>query len=189
MWIPINISLKFAALGPINDIPAMVQIMVWRRSGAKPLSESMMDSLMTHVCVTRPQWVNVTPYSSVLKLVYRFTMLFTRMLYDWRLTIIRPHIQICYKWRKDPRFIYIYIYMCIYICIWARSRNCGCLVTWFCYQLIEKPGNKTATVPWPNPYVYAYIAFETFVLKDCFLNIRTLSLLLFHLTMLFTCWV
>ena len=26
------------------------------------------------------------------------------------------------------------------------------LVTWFCYQLIAKPGNKTATVPWPDPY-------------------------------------
>ena len=37
-------------------------------------------------------------------------------------------------------------------CIWVRSRNCGCLVTWFCYQLIAKPGNKTATVPWPDPY-------------------------------------
>ena len=29
---------------------------------------------------------------------------------------------------------------------------CGCLVTWFCYQLIAKPSNKTATVPWPDPY-------------------------------------
>ena len=38
------------------------------------------------------------------------------------------------------------------LCIWVRSRNCGCLVTWFCYQLITKPGNKTATVPWPDPY-------------------------------------
>ena len=33
---------------------------------------------------------------------------------------------------------------------WVRSRNCGCLVTWFCYQLIAKPGNKTATVSWPS---------------------------------------
>ena len=36
--------------------------------------------------------------------------------------------------------------------IWVRSRNCSYLVTWFCYQLIAKPGNKTATVPWPDPY-------------------------------------
>ena len=28
--------------------------------------------------------------------------------------------------------------------IWVRSRRCGCLVTWFCYQMIAKPGNKTA---------------------------------------------
>ena len=38
--------------------------------------------------------------------------------------------------------------------IWVRSRNCGCLVTWFCYQLIAKPGNKTATVLWPDPYYF-----------------------------------
>ena len=37
--------------------------------------------------------------------------------------------------------------------IWIRSRNCSCLVTWFGYQLIAKPGNKTAIVPWPNPYI------------------------------------
>ena len=34
--------------------------------------------------------------------------------------------------------------------IWVRSRNCGCLVTWFCYQLIAKPGNKTAAVSLPD---------------------------------------
>ena len=36
--------------------------------------------------------------------------------------------------------------------IWVRSRNCGCPVTWFCYQLIAKPGNKTAAVSPPDPY-------------------------------------
>ena len=36
-------------------------------------------------------------------------------------------------------------------CIWVRSWNCVCLVTWFCYQLIAKPGNKTVTVSWPWP--------------------------------------
>ena len=39
--------------------------------------------------------------------------------------------------------------------IWVGSRNCDCLVTWFCYQLIAKPDNKTATVPWPDPYAMA----------------------------------
>ena len=57
-WISIKISLKFVLKGPINNIPALVQIMAWRRSGGKPLSEPMMVSLPTHICVTRPQWVN-----------------------------------------------------------------------------------------------------------------------------------
>ena len=41
-----------------------------------------------------------------------------------------------------------------YYYIWVRSWNYRCLVTWFCYQLIAKPGNKTAAVPWPDPYVF-----------------------------------
>ena len=28
--------------------------------------------------------------------------------------------------------------------------SCG---TWFCYQLIAKPGKKTAAVSWPDPYI------------------------------------
>ena len=58
VWIQIKISMKFVPKGPINNIPALVQIMAWRRPGDKPLSEPMMVSLTTHICVTRPQWVN-----------------------------------------------------------------------------------------------------------------------------------
>ena len=57
IWISIEVSLKFVPKGPINNIPALVQIMAWRRPGDKPLSEPMMVSLLTHICVTRPQWV------------------------------------------------------------------------------------------------------------------------------------
>ena len=32
--------------------------MAWRRPGDKPLSEPIMVSLLTHICVSRPQWVN-----------------------------------------------------------------------------------------------------------------------------------
>ena len=41
VWIPIKISLKFVPKGPINNIPALVQIVAWRRPGDKPLSEPM----------------------------------------------------------------------------------------------------------------------------------------------------
>ena len=65
VWIPIKISLKFVPECPNNNIPALVQIMAWRRPGDKPLSEPMMVSLTTHICVTRPQWVKVVNYSSL----------------------------------------------------------------------------------------------------------------------------
>ena len=57
--ISIKISLKFVPKGPINKVPALVQIMAWRRPGDKPLSEPMMIRLPTHICVTRPQLVNI----------------------------------------------------------------------------------------------------------------------------------
>ena len=62
--ISIKISLKFVPKGSINNIPALVQIMAWRLPGDKPLSEPMMVNLSTHICVTRPQWVNylTVPY-------------------------------------------------------------------------------------------------------------------------------
>ena len=34
--------------------------MAWHQSGDKPLSEPMMVNLLTHICVTRPWWVNQT---------------------------------------------------------------------------------------------------------------------------------
>ena len=58
VWIQNEISLKFVSKGSINNNPALFQIMAWRRLGDKPLSEPMMVSLLTHICVTRPQWVN-----------------------------------------------------------------------------------------------------------------------------------
>ena len=59
VWIVIKFSLKFVPKCSINNIPALVQIMAWRRPGEKPLSEPMMVILLTHICVTRPQWVKI----------------------------------------------------------------------------------------------------------------------------------
>ena len=57
IWISIAISLKFVPGGQIDDILTLVQIMVWRPPGDKSLSGPMMTSILTHICVTRPQWV------------------------------------------------------------------------------------------------------------------------------------
>ena len=59
VWVLIKISLIFVPKGPIKNISALVQIMAWRWPGGKPLSEPMMVSLLTHSCVTRPQWVKM----------------------------------------------------------------------------------------------------------------------------------
>ena len=52
VWILIKISLKFVPKFQINNIPALVQIMAWRRPGDKRLSEQMVvcftDAYMRH---------------------------------------------------------------------------------------------------------------------------------------------
>ena len=58
VWISIKISQKFVPKCATDNIPALVQIMAWRRLGDKPLSEPMIVRLPTHICITRPQWVN-----------------------------------------------------------------------------------------------------------------------------------
>ena len=40
--IPIQFSLKFVPRSPIDNKPALVQVMAWRRSGAEPLPEPML---------------------------------------------------------------------------------------------------------------------------------------------------
>ena len=60
------------------NIPAMVQIMAWRRPGDKWLSEPMMVSLPTHICIARLQWVNTGLVSPILIVIYLGIMWTTR---------------------------------------------------------------------------------------------------------------
>ena len=50
--IPIQISLKFVPKSPIDNKPAMVQVMAWRRPCDKPLPEPLLtrvtDEYMRH---------------------------------------------------------------------------------------------------------------------------------------------
>ena len=54
--ISIKISLMIVPKGPINNIPALVQVMAWHQPGDKPLTEPMVVRLLKHICVTQPQW-------------------------------------------------------------------------------------------------------------------------------------
>ena len=56
----IEISLKLVPKDPINNIPALIQIMTWRWPGDKPLSEPIMVRLLMHICITRPEWVKTS---------------------------------------------------------------------------------------------------------------------------------
>ena len=58
--ISIIISLKFITKVRINHITSMAQLKARHRPCDNPLSEPMMVSSLTHICVTRPQWVKLT---------------------------------------------------------------------------------------------------------------------------------
>ena len=101
-WKCMNFDYNFTEVcsrGPINDIPALVQIMACRRPGDKPLSETMMVSLPTRICVTRPQWGNGC--------VFNETSIFG---------LINCHCYLC-PWRSDkPVFI-----VCKQSVIWLKD--------------------------------------------------------------------
>ena len=50
-----ELRLKIVPKGPINNITALVQTVAWRRSGDKPLSETMVVSSLVHICITWSQ--------------------------------------------------------------------------------------------------------------------------------------
>ena len=75
--------------------PALVQIMAWRRPGDKPLSEPVLASLLTHICVTQPEWVNQHTAGQVSKFETVSRQLqHHNMLYIWRglIYICLPHM-------------------------------------------------------------------------------------------------
>ena len=58
IWISIEISLKFVAMGLINNVPPLVQIVAFAPSRRKAIMWTpMLVCLPTHICVTPPQWV------------------------------------------------------------------------------------------------------------------------------------
>ena len=59
LYISIHISLKFVHKGPIDNIPALVQIMAWRRPGDKPLSEPMLTQITYAYMWHLGRWVKL----------------------------------------------------------------------------------------------------------------------------------
>ena len=96
VWISINISLKFVPKGPINNIPALDQIMTWRQLGDKPLSEPMMVSLLTHKCITRRQWLKAETIPQTAKTLGSTLIRSDAKVMDWYLTDV--DLRVFVKW-------------------------------------------------------------------------------------------
>ena len=89
--ISIKISLKFVPKGSINNNPALVQKMAWRRSDDKPIFEPMMVSLLTHICVIRPQWVHGAMCRSINVSWVNLTGIWIQLLFNTCVYILRTY--------------------------------------------------------------------------------------------------
>ena len=94
VWVLIEISLKFVSNCPIDNIPALVQIMAWRRPGDKPLSEPMVAGLLMHICVNELiQYMHKTNRPSIWK--RHFQMHFR----EWKLLYFCSNFtKLCSNW-------------------------------------------------------------------------------------------
>ena len=69
----IKISLKFVPKGLLDNKWAWVQLKAWRLTDDKPLPEWVWwPSSMTHICVTRSQWVKDTHDAAYVRLISIF---------------------------------------------------------------------------------------------------------------------
>ena len=119
-WTSIKISLKFVPKDQIHNIPALVQIMAWRQLGDKPLSEPMMVKLPTHICVTRPQWVNTdilhTYQESHLVPVKPPSVCGPRLLHSAGSRTVRGQWDMASKWLRCR------------LCDWLRTPHVQCIM-------------------------------------------------------------
>ena len=105
--ISLKISLKFVPKVQINNNPTVVQIMAWRWPGDKPLSEPLVVNLLTHKCVTRPQWVNIQWKSLVVTV--------SGSIFKNNFT----HWLVC-KWAEGNPLIIFYCYILLNVHIYSK---------------------------------------------------------------------
>ena len=95
----LKMSLKFVPKSPINNIPALVQIMAWRWPGDKPLSEPMMVRSLMHICITWPQWVNISSLNSIWYSSY--------IMPDFYLGKQKPNQKFCYIFKQNMKWTFL----------------------------------------------------------------------------------
>ena len=90
-----HVELTFGTLCMFSSSSALTDYYYGRRPGDKPLPEPTMVSLLTHLCVTRPQWVNLWCRGARL---------------NQAMICIYIYILVCWTKMIKHHFQYIYIY-------------------------------------------------------------------------------
>ena len=93
-------------------------------------------------------WCHQGPLSVTLPMILYICIIFIMYILSWHFCL--------------PICMYIFIYILV------GSRRWGCLVTWFCYHLITKPGDKTVAPSWPDPYICIYIYIYIYIMSMYF---------------------
>ena len=77
----------------MDNTPALVQIMAWRRSGDKPLSEPLMVSSPTHICFAQPQSIKYEKlYNTIKRIVTLYIQIHVHSASEGRVTDATPQI-------------------------------------------------------------------------------------------------
>ena len=163
VWIGIKNSLKFVPKGAINNIPTLLQIMAWRRSGDKPLSESMLVSLPTHICIIRPQWVNSTLWYYISTHFHNVILHFhTFMQCDTALAYISTIYHICIHFHN---VICIWIHFCNVISCLHTLLQCDAVLEytfamcyWICIHLCKVILHIQTLLQCATAFAYTYRA-------------------------------
>ena len=112
----------------MNNIPTLVPTMTCRRPGDKPSSETMMVSLLTHICVIRHQSFklqNEAPRTP-------------------RPQITTQFLPVCY-WKRSPTSVTCYVYLYMYFIhlrwLWLYYGTCvhcsGTVITRTTHCLVQ----------------------------------------------------
>ena len=118
---------------PVNNIPALVQIMAWRRPDDKPLSEPMMVRLPTHICFTPPQWVkNLSIYSRIrLQLTIQWHPCIFLLKHHRIIRVKKPSIAVIYppSQHQQSQVIWVFPVKCLSKRMWStHDRSLYCII-------------------------------------------------------------
>ena len=143
--------------------------MAWHRPGDQPLSEPMMASLLTNICITRPQWVNYTNLYSACIVMMWFALSCLHM--ENRMQCIRLLlIADLLEWQCSKKYPRIFI--CVFWCSLLASysaRETDCVCQWLNAINSDLQGMAVLLILRPRPF-----KFQDYNIKLYFTRSRSL---------------